>query len=65
MFYRVDRFTIHLQPGNGRGARRAWERGQSFISPKRYMLQSKNVIPMQNSRRKMDLESDFKLGFRV
>ena len=65
MFYRVDRFTIHLQLANGRGARRAWERGQNFISPKRYMLQSKNVIPMQNSRRKMDLESDFKLGFRV
>ena len=59
MFYRIEQFKIHLQLANGREARRGWEHGHDFSSPKRYVLQSKNVIPMQKSRRKMDFESDF------
>ena len=45
--------TVHLQSASGRGARPASEHGHGFRhSPKRYMLQRKSVILIQNSSQK-------------
>lgn len=60
MCYRVEQFTIHLQHASGREARRAWEHGQGFTSPKRYVVLTAQKC---NTYAKQSPENGFRVGF--
>ena len=76
MCFRVEQLTIHLRLASGREARRGWKHGQGCRNtPKKYVLQRKNVILMQcydgaqceqiNSLSRMDFGWDFELRSRI